>query len=101
MLNGKVNEAVAPAINSLVAVARHHFTAEEKLMETAQFPGLADHCARHKELGLKVQEFLARHDHGDVAAYSQFMYFVRDWMTKHMENEDHAYAAWLAEHGIH
>jgi hemerythrin len=35
-----------------------------------------------------------------MAAYSQFMYFLRDWFTKHMENDDREYAPWLAEHGI-
>lgn len=100
MLRGNVNEAVAPLINQLVSLAREHFATEEGLMESTQFPGLTEHRAKHKALSLKVEEFVARHNNGDLAAYSQFMYFVRDWMTKHMEKEDREYVPWLAEHGI-
>jgi hemerythrin len=101
MLNGNVNDAVAPLIKNLVSLAGKHFAAEERLMASVEFPGLPDHRAKHKELSRKVEEFIARHENGDVAAYSQFMYFVRDWMTKHMENEDRDYVPWLAGHGVH
>jgi hemerythrin-like metal-binding protein len=100
MLRGNVNEAVAPLIDQVVSLAGQHFATEEELMESTGFPGLVEHRAKHKELSLKVEEFIARHNNGDLAAYSQFMYFVRDWMTKHMEKEDREYVPWLAEHGI-
>jgi hemerythrin len=100
MLSGNVNDAVAPLIDRLVLLAGSHFVAEERLMKSAHFPGLADHRAKHKELSQKVEEFIARHENGDVAAYSQFMYFVRDWFTKHMEKEDREYIPWLAERGV-
>lgn len=100
MLGGKVNEAVAPQVRNLVSIAGAHFAAEEKLMESTQFPGLADHRAKHEELARKIHEFVSRHEMGDRAAYSQFLYFVRAYMTQHMLKEDHEYAPWLAEHGI-
>jgi hemerythrin len=100
LMNGKVNEAVVPLINNLVSLAEEHFAAEERLMASSQFPGLADHRASHDGLSRKVGEFIARQETGDRAAYCQFMYFLREWMTRHMEKEDQEYAPWLAEHGI-
>ena len=100
MTNGKVNDAVAPLIGNLVSLAAEHFATEEKLMESIQFPGLQDHCAKHRELSQKVGEFITRHETGDRAAYAQFMYFVRGWMTTHMQKEDRQYARWLADQGI-
>jgi hemerythrin len=100
MIDGKSDDAVAPLIRNLVAVAGAHFSAEEDLMESTQFPGLADHRAKHQELTQKISEFLSRHETGDRAAYSHFLYFVRAFMTQHMLKEDHEYAPWLAEHGI-
>jgi hemerythrin len=100
MMNGKVNEVLAPLINKLVSLSREHFATEETLMDSTQFPGLADHRANHQELSRKVGEFIARQETGDRAAYSQFMYFLREWITRHMEKEDQQYAPWLAEHGI-
>jgi hemerythrin len=101
MMGGNVNDAVAPLITKLVSLAGKHFAEEEKLMESTEFPGLGAHRAEHQELSLKVGQFLARHDTGDKAAYAQFMYFLRRWQTRHMQKDDHEYAPWLAEHGIH
>lgn len=100
MMCGKLSEAAAPLISNLVSLAAEHFVTEERLMESTQFPGLADRRAKHQTLSNKVQEFIARQELGDVAAYSQFMYFLREWITRHMENEDQDYTQWLAEHGI-
>lgn len=100
MIGGKANEAVAPLIRNLVAIAGAHFAAEEKLMESTGFPGLVDHRVKHEELTRKIDEFIARHEMGDRAAYSQFLYFVRAYMTQHMLKEDREYAPWMAEHGI-
>jgi hemerythrin len=100
LMSGRMNEAAAPLIDHLVSVAQEHFATEERLMESTRFPGLDDHRAKHQALSKRVAEFIARHEKGDKAAYSQFMYFLRGWITRHMQKEDHEYAPWLAEHGI-
>src|SRR5579863_10132528 len=100
-MSGKVHETVSPLIDSLVSLAAEHFATEESLMESTQFPGLADHRAKHQALSNKVKEFIARQELGELAARSQFMYFLREWLTRHMEKEDQEYAPWLAQHGIH
>ena len=100
MMRGKVDEAVTPLINSLVSLAGEHFATEERLMESARFPGLAQHRAAHQALSSKVREFLARQELGEPAAYSQFMYFLREWITRHMEKEDQEYVPWLAERSV-
>jgi hemerythrin len=101
MISGHVNDALTPLISSLVLLAGEHFATEERLMESTRFPGLADHRAKHQALSQKVSEFLIHHEMGDKAAYSQMMYFVRAWITEHMQKEDHEYAPWLTEHGVH
>jgi len=32
--------------------------------------------------------------------YLQLLYFVRDYQSKHMQNEDQEYARWLSAHGV-
>ena len=100
-MNGKINATVVPLINNLVSIAAEHFATEEGLMERSRFPGLEEHRASHQALSRRVEEFRARQETGDRAAYCQFMYFLREWMTTHMEKEDLKYAPWLVEHGIH
>jgi len=101
MMGGNVNDAAGPLITTLVALAREHFATEEDLMQSTGYPGLAEHRAHHEELTAKVGEFIARYQRGDKTVYANFMYFVRDWLTRHMEKEDRDYAPWLAGHGIH
>jgi len=101
MMGGNQQDAAGPLISKLALLAAEHFATEERLMESTGFPGLADHRLRHQELTRKAEEFIARYMQGDKLVYGQFMYFVRDWLTRHMENEDLAYAPWLAGHGIH
>lgn len=100
MVDGSFNEAVSPLIGNLVSLAAEHFATEERLMEATQFPGLEDHRAKHRELSQRVGEFMSRHDHGDQAAYSQLMYFLRSWIVRHMQKVDRQYAEWLTDHGI-
>jgi hemerythrin len=88
-------------IGSLVSLAAEHFATEERLMESTGFPGHAGHCAKHREVSRRVAEFIARHDHGDKAAYSQFMYFLRGAIIRHILKEDRQYVSWFAEHPIH
>jgi hemerythrin len=48
----------------------------------------------------RVAEISARHKTGDASVYVPFLYFMRDYQTKHMQTEDREYARWLAAHGV-
>lgn len=98
-LKGKAKEAAVTVLPRLAVLAREHFAAEERLMESIKFPGLDAHRARHSDLTAKVKEFAARHEKGDSTVYMEALYFVRDWLHKHMQAEDQEYAAWLKSHG--
>jgi hemerythrin len=100
-MRGKVQDVAAPLMRQIISVASEHFAAEERLMESTGYPGLAGHRAKHRELAGKIAELVARHQKGDTAVYVQLLYFVRDWQTRHMQTEDHEYVPWLSAHGVH
>ena len=99
-MRGKARGVASPLIRQMVSKASEHFAAEESLMESIRFPGLAEHRAKHKKLAGKVAEFVARHEKGDATMYTQLLYFMRDWLINHMLTLDSEYASWLASHGI-
>jgi hemerythrin len=99
-MRGKAGEVAGPLIQQMVSIASQHFSAEERLMESTKFPGLAAHRVKHKELAAKVGEFVARYEKGDTTMYTQLLYFMRDWLSKHMQTEDQEYAPWLAARGV-
>jgi hemerythrin len=97
-MQGKAREIADRLMVQIVSIANEHFATEERLMESASFPGLAAHRAKHRELAGKIAEFVSRHEKGDTTMYTQLLYFMRDWQTKHMQAEDQEYAAWLKTH---
>ena len=100
-MKGKAQEVAGRLISPIVSLAKEHFSAEERLMESPNFPGLAEHRAKHREMTELAAEFISRHAKGDATVYTPLLYFVRDWFTKHMKTEDQEYASWLASHGVH
>ena len=100
-MKGEAQKVAGPLLRQLVSLANEHFETEEKLMESTGYPGLAEHRAKHRELTGKIAEFVARHEKGDTTMYTQLLYFMRDWLNKHMQSEDHEYAPWLSAHGVH
>jgi len=97
---GKAREVADPLLDKLTSLANEHFSAEEKLMVSVKFPGLAAHCAQHQEMAGKIAEITVGHREGDASVYVPFLYFMRDYQTKHMQTEDRGYARWLAAHGV-
>lgn len=98
-MQGKVREIAVPLLRLAVSLANEHFSDEERLMETTRYPGLASHRELHRELTGRLAEFVARHEKGDSAVYTQLLYFLRDWLINHMQTEDQQYAPWLRSHG--
>jgi hemerythrin len=97
-MKGEARKVAGPLLRHLASIANEHFTAEEKLMESIKFPGLAAHRAKHKELSGRVAEFASRHEKGDVSVYSELLRFTGDWLTSHMKGEDQEYVAWMSAH---
>jgi hemerythrin len=100
-MRGKASEVADSMIRQIVSLANEHFSAEERLMESIRFPGLAEHRAKHEELMVKLKEFVSRHAKGDKTMYTQLLYFMRDWLGNHMLTVDSGYASWLASGGPH
>jgi hemerythrin len=100
-MKGKAQQVAGRLIDQLGSLAREHFAAEEGLMESIRFPGLAGHRAKHKEMTDKIAEYVARHKKGDTTVYTQLLYFMRDWLSNHMSTVDREYSLWMASHGAH
>ncbi|MGA2167194.1 MAG: bacteriohemerythrin [Terracidiphilus sp.] len=101
MMKGQAQGVVGPLLRKLVNYAREHFSTEERLMETAKYPGLAKHREKHRELTGKIGEYVARYEKGDHAIVLPLLQFLRDWLTNHLQQVDHEYEQWLHDHGVH
>jgi hemerythrin-like metal-binding protein len=99
-IQGKAKEVAGPLLRKLTSLSGEHFAAEEKLMESASYRGLAGHRAQHLEMAGKIAEISALYGKGDASAVLQFLHFMRDYLTKHMQTEDREFARWQEAHSV-
>jgi len=99
MLKGQARAIVGGLLKDLLAYTRNHFTAEEELMDTKQYPELSDHKRLHRELTKQVSDFVGRYDKGEITLNLHLMNFLRDWFANHIQRVDREYGPWLNERG--
>ena len=99
MMKGQAQKAAGPLLDKLVKYTHEHFACEERMMESAKYPGFASHRMHHADLTRQVGDFMARYKRGDVTLNIELLRFLSDWLTKHIQQEDKQYGPWLKEHG--
>jgi hemerythrin-like metal-binding protein len=91
MSQGRGRFVVQGVLHELLDYTRQHFAAEEDAMRSVAFPGLQLHIAEHRELTAKVAKFAAEYSKGDTIITIDLLYFLRDWLDKHILGTDHRY----------
>jgi len=100
MISGQARTVTGPLLHKLVSYTRDHFAAEETMMSSVRFPGLAEHKIKHRNLTEQVEEFVGRFEDGESTLSVPLMTFLRDWLTTHILKEDKEYGPWLNQHGV-
>jgi hemerythrin len=101
MREGKGSSVIKTIVEELANYTHTHFQREEALMEQTKFPGLDAHRVEHQKLMAKVSEYKAALDKGSGVNTSAVMEFLREWLAKHINRMDKAYASHLNANGIH
>jgi hemerythrin len=100
MMQRQAKTVTGPLLNKLVKYTQVHFSAEEKMMQATNYPGLIHHRAVHLDLFKQVKEFLGRYERGGASLNIELLRFLSDWLTGHIQHEDKEYGPWLNQHGI-
>jgi hemerythrin len=100
MISGQASSLTGPILKKLVTYTREHFAAEEAMLASTKYPGLAEHQIKHKDLIKQVEDYSARFDRGEITLNLHLLNFLRDWLTNHIQKVDHEYGPWLNKNGI-
>ncbi len=100
MMQGKAQTVTGPLLRKLADYTQRHFSAEEALMASKNYPDLAKHRAMHVELIKQVAEFADRFEKRESTLSLHLMNFLRDWLTTHIQKEDQKYGAYLNQPGV-
>jgi hemerythrin len=96
-INIGVNQAatcVADLLHALLSCISFHFAHEEALMAAYGYPELAQHQLLHEALIAETTRLGQRATSVDAGVVAlEIRAFVRDWLLRHIREEDLRYAA--------
>lgn len=95
--NGVPAENMSYLIEELLEYADEHFASEERLMEEAGYPGLAQHKEEHEIFTVRAKELHARND---VLAAVEIITFLSNWVSHHILNTDARFGRFLDEQNL-
>jgi len=98
---GEGNSAIDPILKKLVEYSVVHFTAEEALMKEHDFPGLPTHKTQHQLFRQKLAVYVEDHKTGKAGVPVSLLFFLQDWLKKHVLKTDKQYSAYLNSRGVH
>lgn len=95
MAEGKGRQVVDHVMTELVDYTKNHFAYEERQMERAGFPEVAQHKQLHHKLLQQVGEYVKEWTEQQSINVVEFSSFVKDWLLKHIGENDRPLAAYL------
>ena len=97
---GRGRQVVGRIVDELERYTQTHFSAEEALMERAQYCGLEEHCTQHRHFESRVAQFKKDLDEGAAGDSISVLTFLKDWLATHILRTDRMYSEELNAHGI-
>ncbi|OGU15225.1 MAG: hypothetical protein A2076_16020 [Geobacteraceae bacterium GWC2_53_11] len=91
---GDGSEAVGEIIWKLITYVTEHFTAEERLMLSCNYPGLEAHRKEHDQFVLRLQEIQVNYIDGHEMG-RQILDFLVDWLICHIKGTDQGYSRFI------
>lgn len=82
-------------LNDLACFASEHFSTEEFVLSSLNYPLFDEHKRQHDEYQERLTELLFAATTGD-ARKSDLILLLKDWWEQHMMNDDKKYQAFIA-----
>ena len=101
MSAGRGRAMVARVLQELTDYTRRHFAGEEAAMRRAGYQGLEAHVAEHRALTEQVAKYYEEWAANASTSPVDLLFFLRDWLQKHILETDHKYGKALNGAGIH
>lgn len=95
---GDGSEAVGEIIWNLITYVTEHFTDEERLMLSCNYPGFDAHRTEHDQFVSRLREiqvsFIDGHEMG-----KRVLDFLVDWLVCHIKGTDQGYSRFIQQKG--
>jgi hemerythrin len=99
MQAGQGQASLSKVLNGLAQYCLTHFAYEERMMSGHGYPDYAAHKQIHEKMTAKVKSLLQDVDSGKVQTSVSVAAFLKDWLTKHIQQTDKKYGPYLKGQG--
>ncbi len=91
-------DIIASVLTVLTEYTCTHFAREEKLLEKSDYPDLAEHREKHRNLSSQAIEIYRRYSENEASDIStETLVFLKEWLTKHILGSDMAYRPYVKD----
>jgi hemerythrin len=80
-------------IHDFVDYVTMHFSVEEKLLETINYPRAAAHKQQHEDFAKKVLQAATDMKQAKPAVAMDFLHYLREWVLSHIAIDDMDYVS--------
>jgi hemerythrin len=100
MAQQKGKEVVGKTIKGLLDYTITHFSNEEKYFDRFKYENTADHKREHALFISRVREFQSDYEKGTLGVAVDVMFFLSDWLKKHIQGSDKKYVPLFSSKGV-
>lgn len=100
MKSGKAKDVMNSLVTELAAYTDYHFKTEEEYFKKYKYPETLKHKAEHDSLRKEVLILKGKLDSGEAIITVEVLYFLKDWLSKHILGSDKKYTQHLNAAGV-
>jgi hemerythrin-like metal-binding protein len=87
-------QAIEQVLLNLTDYVFNHFSGEERLMLSINFPGLDGHRQEHNFFVTRLEEIMERFQNGEEIG-NDTLEFMSDWIVGHIKGTDRIYGSFM------
>ncbi|MDR0388580.1 MAG: bacteriohemerythrin [Spirochaetaceae bacterium] len=91
------NDNFKKIVHKLVLYTKNHFSIEERIMETLNFPDIATHKKEHEAFIKQILQGVEDFSRSSRFVPNKFVRYLRDWILAHIAMTDKRYADYIVE----